>query len=63
MNKNLSIDEINALCAEIAEETMTQAAIEYCNQLDDEWIAMMEAQYPRYFGPDIDFDCTDKITH
>jgi hypothetical protein len=25
---------------------------EYCDMLDEEWIAMMEASFPRYYGPD-----------
>lgn len=50
----MNIDDINALCAEIAEETLTEAVNEYCDMLDEEWIAMMEASFPRYHGPDID---------
>lgn len=39
----MNIDDINALCAEIAEETLTEAVADYCDMLDEEWVAMMEA--------------------
>ena len=47
----MNIDDINALCAEIAEETLTEAVADYCDMLDEEWVAMMAASF-YYTDPD-----------
>ena len=53
----MNIDDINALCAEIAEETMSDYINAYCDFLDEDYVAMMEASNPRYHGPDYDEGC------
>ena len=53
----MNIDDINALCREIAEETLQQEVMDYCDALDEEYIAMMEASSPYYHGPDYDDGC------
>lgn len=44
----MNIDDINTLCAEIAEETLTEAVNDYCDMLDEEWLSMMETSFPYY---------------
>lgn len=41
-------NEINALCREIAEETLEAEVMAYCDALDEEYAAMMETLYPEY---------------
>lgn len=41
----MNIDDINALCRDIAEETLQQEVMDYCDALDEEYIAMMENLY------------------
>ena len=41
----MNIDDINALCRDIAEETLQQEVMDYCDALDEEYIAMMENQH------------------
>jgi len=41
----MNIDDINALCRDIAEETLEEEVIDYCDALDEEYIAMMENLY------------------
>jgi hypothetical protein len=49
----LSIDELNALCAEIAEETMEDNVNAMVDALEEEELDnMMLAMGPRAFGPD-----------
>lgn len=53
----MSVDDINELCREIAEETLAQRVDEYIAQLEeDELDRMMLAMGPRAFGPDADDD-------
>lgn len=42
--------ELNALCREIAEETLEATVESYCDALDDEYATMMELQYPQYLS-------------
>jgi len=49
--------EVNLLCAEVALEAIEAEASNYCDLLDEEWVAMMEANNPRYHGPDYDEGC------
>ena len=53
----MNFDDINALCAEIAEETLEAEVMAYCDALDEDYVAMMEASNPRYYGPDYDEGC------
>ena len=49
----LSIDELNALCAEIAEETMEDEMAALVEELEElELDNMMLALGPRAYGPD-----------
>lgn len=49
----LSIDELNALCAEIAEETMEDNMNAMADALEEEELDnMMLALGPRAYGPD-----------
>ena len=41
-------NEINALCREIAEETLEAEVMAYCDALDEEYATMMETLYPEY---------------
>ena len=51
----LSMDEVNDLCREIAEETMVERINELCDQIEaEEFDNMMLALGPRAFGPDYD---------
>ncbi len=53
----LSIDELNALCAEIAEETMEDEVAAMVDALEEEELDnMMLALGPRAFGPDAGSD-------
>ncbi len=53
----LSIDELNALCAEIAEETMEDEVAAMADALEEEELDnMMLALGPRAFGPDAGSD-------
>lgn len=45
---------INALCRDIAAETMDAEAEAYADDVDYEWMKQMELANPRYFGPDFD---------
>lgn len=53
----MNFDEVNALCREIAEETLEAEVMAYCDALDEDYVAMMEASNPRYHGPDYDEGC------
>ena len=53
----MNFDEVNALCREIAEETLEAEVMAYCDALDEDYVAMMEASNPRYHGPDYDDGC------
>jgi hypothetical protein len=53
----MNIDEINTLCREISEEALNDCINAYCDALDEEYVAMMEASNPRYHGPDYDEGC------
>lgn len=44
----MNIDEVNALCREIAEETLQDNVEAYCDALDEDYVAMMETLYPQY---------------
>ena len=48
----MNFDDINALCAEIAEETLEAEVMAYCDALDEEYAVMMETLYPQYCGDD-----------
>ncbi len=53
----LSIDELNALCAEIAEETMEDEVAAMVDAIEEEELDnMMLALGPRAFGPDAGSD-------
>lgn len=52
MNKELSIEEINLLCREIADTISIERMNEYADELDME----MLLANPRFYGPDFD-DC------
>lgn len=52
MNKELSIEEINLLCREIADTISLERMNEYADELDME----MLLANPRFYGPDFD-DC------
>lgn len=52
MNKELSIEEINLLCREIADTISVERMNEYADELDME----MLLANPRFYGPDFD-DC------
>lgn len=44
----MNIDEVNALCREIAEETLQDNVEAYCDALDEGYVSMMETLYPQY---------------
>ena len=52
MNNELSIEEINLLCREIADTISIERMNEYADELDME----MLLANPRFYGPDFD-DC------
>lgn len=52
MNNELSIEEINLLCREIADTISLERMNEYADELDME----MLLANPRFYGPDFD-DC------
>lgn len=52
MNNELSIEEINLLCREIADTISVERMNEYADELDME----MLLANPRFYGPDFD-DC------
>jgi len=52
MNKELSIEEINLICREIADTISVERMNEYADELDME----MLLANPRFYGPDFD-DC------
>ena len=55
-----TLDEINELCKEIAEETMADEIDALVDELEAEELdAMMLAMGPRAFGPDIDEGAND----
>ena len=47
-------NEINVLCRDIAEETLESTVEDYCDALDADYVAYMEAMYPQYV-PQYDF--------
>ncbi len=56
----LSMDELNALCAEIAEETMEDEVAAMVDAIEEEELDnMMLAMGPRAFGPDADAGSDD----
>lgn len=55
-----TIEEINELCREIAEETMADHINELVEQLEEEELDnMMLAMGPRAYGPDMDEGAND----
>lgn len=55
-----TLDEINELCREIAEETMADRINEIADEIEQEELDnMMLAMGPRAFGPDADEGAND----
>ena len=56
----MNIDDINALCAEIAEETMADNIAALVDELEqEEYDNLMAALGPRAYGPDMDEGAND----
>jgi len=47
---------INGVLQQVAAEEAEARAMNYCDMLDDEWLAAAMASNPRFFGPDRDWE-------